>query len=129
MTRHGGCFCGRLRFAVEGEPVRSGVCHCLDCRKLHGSLFHASAIFPETAVKISGEAREYEGRYFCPACGSQVYGRSEGEVLINLGAFDLIDRFRPTYELWTVRREAWLPAFDGMTLYAHDREDNGPKKN
>lgn len=30
---------------------------------------------------------------------------------LHLGALDAIDRFRPTCELWTVRREGWLPDF------------------
>lgn len=40
----------------------TGGCHCLDCRKHHGAVFHASAIFPEQAVNIDGEARAYGGR-------------------------------------------------------------------
>ncbi len=56
--RHsGGCLCGRVRFCVTGTPYRVGICHCLDCRKHHGALFHASAIFPRTAATIDGEPR------------------------------------------------------------------------
>jgi len=118
----GGCICGAVRFTATGDPLRVGICHCLDCRKLHGGLFHASAIFPETAVAITGEARCHQGRCFCPTCGSQVFGRSEGEVLLNLGALDAPDQFRPTYELWMIRREAWLPEFANMRAYERDRE-------
>jgi len=82
----GGCRCGDLRIAVSGRPYRVGICHCLDCRKHHGALFHASAIFPEGAVAIEGEARDYEGRFFCPRCGSPVFGRSGDEVEVNLGS-------------------------------------------
>ena len=48
----GGCLCGSVRFVASGRPYRVGLCHCLDCRKHHGALFHASAIFPEDAVTI-----------------------------------------------------------------------------
>ena len=41
----GGCLCGLVRFVATGEPYRVGVGHCMDCRKHHGALFHASAIF------------------------------------------------------------------------------------
>ena len=51
----GGCLCGDVRFQASGRPYRVGICHCLDCRKHHGALFHASAIFPEDAVTIEGE--------------------------------------------------------------------------
>lgn len=121
----GGCLCGDVRITASGRPYRVGICHCLDCRKHHGALFHASAIFPEDAVTIEGETRDYRGRHFCPRCGSSVFGKSGDEVEISLGALDSPDRFRPTYELWTVRRESWLPPFPLARRYERDREATG----
>lgn len=118
----GGCLCGDVRFIAFGRPYRVGLCHCLDCRKHHGALFHASAIFPQDAVSIEGETRDYAGRFFCPRCGSSVFGRSGDEVEVHLGALDATDCFTPTYELWTLRREAWLPPFPLSRHYPRDRE-------
>jgi hypothetical protein len=121
----GGCLCGDVRITAAGQPYRVGICHCLDCRKHHGALFHASAIFPADAVTIAGETRDYGGRHFCPRCGSSVFGRSGDEIDVNLGALDAPDQFAPTYELWTVRREAWLPPFPLARRYERDREGTG----
>ncbi|KHJ54665.1 aldehyde-activating protein [Aureimonas altamirensis] len=121
----GGCLCGAVRLKAVGMPYRVGICHCLDCRKHHGALFHASAIFPQEAVAVSGETQDYAGRNFCPRCGSSVFGRSGDEVEVNLGILDEIDRFVPTYELWTVRREGWLPAFPLARHHRHDRPEAG----
>ena len=121
----GGCLCGALRFTAIGRPYRVGLCHCMDCRKSHGALFHASAIFPDSAVTITGETRTYRDRSFCPTCGSQVFAHIGDEIGLNLGSFDDCDRFRPTYELWTIRREGWLPDFAGMRRYGRDRTGNG----
>ena len=121
----GGCLCGAVRFVAEGRPFRVGICHCMDCRKHHGAPFHASAIFPESAVTISGEVGDYRGRCFCPQCGSSVFSRSGDEVDINLGSLDAPDQFVPTYELWTIRREAWLPPFPLSRHYERDRSDSG----
>lgn len=118
----GGCLCGLVRYVASGQPYRVGLCHCLDCRKHHGALFHASAIFPESAVTVEGETRDYADRYFCPRCGSSVFGRVADEVEINLGSLDAPDQFQPTYELWTVRREAWLPPLSLNRHYQRDRE-------
>jgi hypothetical protein len=85
----GGCLCGNVRLVASGLPYRVGLCHCLDCRKHHGALFHASAIFPQDAVTIEGETREYAGRSF---------------------------------ELWTIRRESWLPPFPLARHYERDRD-------
>lgn len=119
----GGCLCGKVRITAAGMPFRVGLCHCLDCRKHHGAVFHASAIFPQQAVAVTGETRDYGGRFFCPHCGSPVFGRSGDEVEVNLGALDEPNQFQPTYELWTIRREAWLPPFPLARRYDHDRSD------
>ena len=118
----GGCLCGDVRIVARGQPKRVGICHCLDCRKHHGALFFAAAIFPEEAVTVEGGTGEYKGRHFCPRCGSSVFARFEDEVEVHLGTFDAPDQFTPTYECWTVRREAWLPKFPVERSYRQDRE-------
>ncbi|MCO5730918.1 GFA family protein [Rhizobium sp. SSA_523] len=117
----GGCLCGAVRFRAVGKPYRIGLCHCLDCRKHHGALFHASAIYPQSAVAVEGETGQYRGRHFCPACGSPVFGRSEDEVEVHLGSLDQPSLMQPTYELWTIRRESFLPPFEDLRHYERDR--------
>jgi hypothetical protein len=134
----GGCLCGDVRIVATGRPYRVGLCHCLDCRKHHGALFHASAIFPEDAVTVEGETREYAGRtsstpagqsasprHFCPRCGSSVFARGGDEVEVSLGSLDAPDELMPTYELWSIRRESWLPPFPLKKHYERDREGTG----
>ncbi|SDS00248.1 Uncharacterized conserved protein [Halopseudomonas litoralis] len=116
----GSCLCGNVRLTATGQPDRVGICHCLDCRKHHGALFHSSAIFARDAVTVTGETREYQGRYFCPRCGSSVFSRTADEIEVNLGSLDTPDQLKPTYELWTIRREAWLPDFPLTERYERD---------
>jgi hypothetical protein len=118
----GGCLCGDVRILATGRPYRVGLCHCLDCRKHHGALFHASAIFPQDAVTITGATNEYAGRVFCPRCGSSVFSRSADEIEVSLGSLDAPDQFMPTYELWTIRREQWLPPFPLKRHHERDRD-------
>lgn len=118
----GGCLCGDVRLVASGRPYRVGICHCLDCRKHHGAVFGASAIFPEGAVTIEGETREYRGRFFCPRCGSSVFARSEDEIEVHLGCLDAPNQLLPTYENWIVRRESWLPPFQLAKRYERDRD-------
>ena len=110
----GSCRCGNVLIRASGLPYRVGICHCFDCRKHHGALFHASAVFPQDAVKIYGETREYDGRSFCPRCGSPIFANSADEIEVNLGSLDDTDQLMPTYESWTVCREAWLPPFSAQ---------------
>jgi hypothetical protein len=121
----GGCLCGDVRITATGAPYRVGLCHCLDCRKHHGALFFAAAIFPQDAVTVEGETRDYRGRHFCPRCGSSVFARFADEIEVHLGALDAPDQFMPSYENWVVRREGWLPPFPLARHYARDREGDG----
>ncbi|MBV1867151.1 MAG: GFA family protein [Marinosulfonomonas sp.] len=121
----GSCLCGDIKFTAVGQPHRVGICHCLDCRKHHGALFYASAVFPLVAVTINGETRDYAGRCFCPRCGSSVFAHSGDEIELHLGSLDAANQLVPTYESWTVRREAWLPPFANTKRYTNDRETTG----
>lgn len=118
----GGCLCGKVRIVASGPPYRVGLCHCLDCRKHHGALFGAYAVFPQDAVTIAGETRDYHGRAFCPRCGSSVFARTADEIEVHLGCLDAPDQSMPTYESWIVRRESWLPAFPVTTRYERGRD-------
>ncbi len=118
----GGCGCGKVRFVASGQPVRVGLCHCIDCRKHHGALFYTAAIFPENSVQIEGETRGYAGRFFCPSCGSPVFARTGDEIEIHLGALDQPNQLTPTYECWVRHREEWLPEFPCLDQYEKDRE-------
>lgn len=120
----GGCTCGGVRVLAQGVPERVGICHCLDCRKHHGAVFYAAAVFAQKAVTITGETSDIAGRFFCPKCGSSVFARSEAEVEIHLGALDVADQLVPTYELWTIRRESWLPPFPDMVQFLRGQTDD-----
>ena len=99
--------------------------HCLDCRKHHGPLFYAVAIFPQDAGSIGGKTRDYAGRLFCPRCGSSVFARNADEIEVHLGVLDSPDQLIPTCESWIVRRESWLPPFPLTNRYKRDRDDGG----
>lgn len=118
----GGCLCGEVRFVATGAPDRVGLCHCLDCRKHHGAAFFATAVFAPDQVTIKGATDEFEGRHFCTKCGSSVYSLFHGEVELYLGSLDEPSRLKPTYELWTCRRESWLSPVDGAEQFHKGRD-------
>ena len=117
----GGSLCGDVRLVATGGPYRVGICHCLDCRKHHGALFFAAAIFPQDAVTVAG----LQGPPFLLALrlvGVRPGGRRGRGAPRRPGRARPADR---TYENWTVRRETWLPPFDLTHHYPHDRETTG----
>ncbi len=127
-TRRGGCNCGQVRIEVQGEPRRTGLCHCLTCRKETGGPFMAFAVWDAGRVSVTGETRSWtattDHRHFCPACGSSLFGTHDGddEVEVRLGTLDdAPSGLVPHYELWTPRREPWQQPVAGAAQHGGNR--------
>ena len=54
-----------------------------------------------------------------------MFSRHGEAIGVNLGSLDAPDQLTPTYELWTIRREAWLPPFSLARRYERDRDETG----
>lgn len=123
-VRTGGCLCGAVRYQVRGEPYQSGLCHCTTCRKLTGSVFSATANWNTTQFEVTGELRTYERRSFCRNCGSRLFFLFDDGVEIFLGTLDQAPNdIKPMVEVWTIRREHWLPTVAGASSFS----ENEPK--
>lgn len=133
-TFRGSCVCGAVHYGVSGPPVRVAQCCCTDCQKLTGTGHATIAFFRDTDFKSSGPATAYEKtadsgnlttRYFCPTCGSRLFGRNSGRpgtVSVYVGSLDDegTDRLKPDAIVYVERRHAWdlldetIPQFPAM---------------
>jgi len=121
-TLVGSCSCGNVKVAVRGEPMRTGICHCTDCRQESGSAFTFFGVWPASGFETKGETAEFRGRSFCLKCGSRLFSANEQEAEIKLGILsDAPTPLRPTYELWVKRREEWLSPIAGAEQFDEDR--------
>lgn len=126
----GGCLCGAVRYEVEGEAVMAGHCHCLDCQKASGAGHATHAFFPDAAVRISGELRDYSKtadsgaqvtRSFCPTCGSSLFSRSSnmpGGMTVCVGTLDNSDSIPMHLRVYDKRRRAWDAVDPGLPAFA-----------
>jgi hypothetical protein len=125
-VRTGGCLCGAVRYTVRGDPVHVARCHCADCRKESGSAFSVFAQWPVGAFEMSGAISSYDGRGFCPRCGSRLLdttGADAGGTLIEIriGSLDEAPfELKPEHEIWVKRRESWIPPVEDA-----DQHDEG----
>ena len=119
--RQGGCSCCAVRYTVAGEPLKVGLCHCADCRKETGSAFLAYADWPREAFSVSGDYRTYEGRSFCPLCGTRLFHLGDDHAEICVGSLDEAPAgLVPTREGWIKRREPWLEPVHGASQHRED---------
>ncbi len=123
--RSGGCTCGTLRFFARGEPLRVGLCHCLVCQKAHGAPYLAFAVFPLSAVALSGPHAVWESsptyrRLYCPTCGSRFVNLTGDEIELPVASFDDASGLVPQYENWVTRRLPWIVPLP-VPQFARDR--------
>ena len=119
----GSCLCGRVQVSARGEPIRTGICHCTDCRQESGSAFTFYGIWPAERFQSTGQTSEFRGRRFCPHCGSRMFSVDDREAEVKLGILsEAPTRLAPGYELWVKRRESWLRPVDGAVQYQENRE-------
>jgi hypothetical protein len=123
-VRTGGCLCGAIRYSLEGEPFHVGRCHCGDCRKESGSTYTIYGQWPRDAFTVEGEYATYEGRSFCPRCGSSLFTLEDEAAEVRLGSLDDAPfELRPEAEIWIKRREPWLHEVEGASQHDENRHE------
>lgn len=82
MGEHKGtCFCGAVQFAVNGEPVAMGYCHCESCRHWSAGPVNAFTLWKPSALRVT-RGEESIGtfhktpnsfRKWCLVCGGHLF--------------------------------------------------------
>ena len=125
----GGCLCGALRYEAVGEPLGSGHCYCVDCRRASGSGFIPFMGFKAEVVRFTGEARQFRSkaanggdsvRNRCSVCMSLVFGGEIGKTdsyTLYAGSLDDPSAFRPTIAIFAAGRPEWAVIPAGLTVF------------
>ena len=119
--RQGGCACGEIRYALEGEPLAVTICHCTQCQQQSGSAFSMSMIVPRDRFRLlAGAPSTFETQadsgaskdcVFCPTCGVRLYNAlSSMPATINVkpGTLDDTSGIEPKLEVWCSSKQDWL---------------------
>lgn len=94
----GGCFCGAVRYKIDGGLDRVSACHCSRCRKAFSGASSVYAVIADGGkfCWVHGEDKltnyttvEGWGLVFCRICGSTLCGTFGGKVHgVTLGTVD-----------------------------------------
>ena len=129
-ANEGGCFCGAIRYRVEGEPSNTMVCHCQSCRRVAAAPVVAWITFPIAQFEwLRGQPSEFHSsasvrRTFCAACGTPLtyeHRDRAGFVDVTTCSLDDPDRFPPTHHSWLSDDLAWVHFGDGLPTFPESR--------
>ena len=135
MKTEGGCYCGDVRYAIEGEFVFKGECCCRQCQYMSGGNPNVIVGVPETNFSYTqGQPKTYTRsdienpvtREFCGNCGTHLTTRSPGApgiAIVKVGTLDNPALFdKPDHIIWTAEMQPFhqlqegIPTFEGFPV-------------
>ena len=123
--RTGRCQCKAVDYEFTGLPRTVHACHCSECQKRSGSAFGLTMVVGKDSFVLNGKLTTYvrvsdSGQrvtaYFCPMCGSPIYGELErfpDIVAIRPGTLDDTSWFKPERHIWTSSAQNWFEFPEG----------------
>ena len=126
----GGCLCGRVRYTVRG-PLRGVlVCHCGQCRRVHGYVGAYSSA-ARADIDLQGDdaivwfaSSERGRRGFCGTCGSSLFFHPAGEdrLAIAAGSLDQPSGLQVIGHEYVANKADYVRIDDGLPVCAGDWE-------
>ena len=126
MAINGSCFCGAIKYKIDGILKDAISCHCSMCRKAFSSQASAFAhINPDDFSWLSGEnlLSTYEsktgvGIQFCNKCGSTLCGTNKGKVMgVTLGCVEGDPKIEISKHIFVGSKAAWEVIPEGVPQY------------
>ena len=138
MELEGGCYCGGLRYKVEGEPIFKGQCHCRECQYIAGGSVNMVLAMPTAGFSYTkGGPRGFTRsdidnpvtREFCPDCGTHILAKSPAlpvAVMLKVGTLDDPSVFgQPQAAIFAIDKQAFHQIPEGIPAY--ERGPGSPK--
>lgn len=126
MAITGSCFCGAVRYRIDGKLRDARCCHCSQCRKVFAAQASAYAqLQPEEFSWVSGEellssytSNNGAGLMFCSNCGSTLCGTFDGKVHgVTLGCVDGDPNIAIGMHIFVASKASWETIPEGVPQY------------
>lgn len=129
MKVEGGCYCGALRYAAEGEPMMVAQCHCRECQYISGGSPNVISAMPIDGFEYTkGEPKGFTRsdleravtREFCANCGTHILTRAPGfnGVVLKLGTLDDPEAFGdPQMAIYTMDQRSYHQIAEGIPTF------------
>ncbi|MDH5673030.1 MAG: GFA family protein [Myxococcales bacterium] len=129
MAIEGGCYCGALRYRVQGEPMFKGQCHCRECQYFAGGgVNHFMGVAADALTFTRGAPKRFQRsdleqpvvRTFCGECGTQIYSQAPAVPALILKAGTLDDPSHyggPSFATFTVDQQSYHHVPEGCRTF------------
>jgi hypothetical protein len=129
MREKGGCYCGDIRYEVDGDLEGAIQCHCRECQYITGGNPNVIAVFSEKDFKYTkGKVATFSRkdldnpvhRHFCPNCGTGIGTRSPAKpnsMILKIGTFDDQSFFNPQAAIFTCDKQHYHIIADGVSAF------------
>ena len=128
MKLEGGCYCGKVRYVAEGEPMRKGQCHCRECQYITGGAPNTFIVMPAAGHRYTqGTPKAFTRsdleravmREFCPDCGTHLATKPPGRpvVVVKVGTLDDPAQYTPQMAIFTVDKQPFHQIPEGMKTF------------
>ncbi|MEH6575695.1 MAG: GFA family protein [Amphritea sp.] len=133
MAVTGECFCGEVKYQVDGSLRDARSCHCSRCRKAFSSQASAYALVePQEFKWLSGEdlltsyvGKQGFGLQFCSQCGSTLCGIFNGVVHgVTLGCVNGDPRIEIGKHIYVGSKAKWELIPEGVPQFDAGAPDN-----
>lgn len=138
MPITGECFCGDVKYQVNGVLRDARSCHCSRCRKAFSSQASAYALLdPQEFEWLSGEGllTSYDGQYgfglqFCSNCGSTLCGTFGGRIHgVTLGCVNGDPEIELGRHIYVGSKASWEVIPEGVLQYEEGAPENAKQGN
>jgi hypothetical protein len=128
----GECFCGEIRYEVNGDLRDARSCHCSRCRKAFSSQASAYALVDSQEFKwLSGEnlltsypGADGFGLQFCSRCGSTLCGIFDNAIHgITLGCVNGDPGIELGRHIYVGSKARWEVISEGVPCYLEGYEE------
>jgi hypothetical protein len=134
MTR-GQCLCGAVQIEISGPLSAPSLCHCGQCRRLHGAP-GAYTSAPISSYRLTGEenlnwyrSSPKAEQAFCRKCGSKLFWREVGGESLDvcMGSLETPTRMTLGRHIWTsFQGDYYEIGDDGVPHYAESSTGQQP---
>lgn len=129
MKLEGGCYCGKVRYVADGEPMRKGQCHCRECQFITGGAPNMFVVMPSAGFAYTkGAPKQFTRddlenpvtREFCPDCGTHLATRPPGRpvIVVKVGTLDDPKLYgSPQMAIFTIDKQPFHQIPDGLPSF------------